>query len=155
MPIDWSSMVGWPKSTWHNWSSSIVAFVRRKLANFCESQELQSVQTHKIKARNQAVYIRATTHPFHRADQRSRLSIGTSLWVVFNAGVEMSITLLAAAFISCYSFELCSTIKYTLLYVRRVGILRRNSYTLSRFESFYFCNPDLPGILLIGGGKFL
>jgi len=32
MPFNWSSMVGWPKSTWHNWLISIVSFVRRKLA---------------------------------------------------------------------------------------------------------------------------
>ena len=56
----------------------IVAFLRIKLGHFCETRKLQLIQTHKIEV-NQAVGIRVTTHPFHRADPCMRSSVGTFL----------------------------------------------------------------------------
>jgi len=56
----------------------IVAFLRRKLADFRETRKLQHVQTHKIEV-NQAVGIQVITHPFHRVDPCTRPSVGAFL----------------------------------------------------------------------------
>ena len=114
MLIEWSLMVCLVKSTFVFIGPAIVAFVRRKLGNFCKSRKLQTVQAHRIEC--------------HKPSWRTGYNPSVSMcgltfkaqhwhlleWCSMMASRRLSrcCQLLSNA---CFSFELRSTITYAIV----------------------------------------
>jgi len=65
MPINWSSMVGWPKSLRDNWSASIVACLRGLLGHFHKSRYFNLFKLTRHISTRLAISVGASYPPFH------------------------------------------------------------------------------------------
>ena len=91
---------------------------------------------------SQSVGIRVTTHPFQRADPRTRPSVGTFLRKVPMCRVHTRSHYCQLPYYLAFHLKRDWRIEI-LSYERPFGIQRRNWYILSRSESFCFCNTLL------------